>query len=210
MKIVKVLVTTVMVYLALPAFAQDQAPEQAPQQATQTAPVSTPAFITDELYVFTHAGPGKNYRILGRLASGSEIKLTGTSENDFSQFIDDRNRAVWVENQYLSKSPGIRFAIAELNGRHANLSETNTQLASELEELRAQILTLENQKQAQEQALTETKSLLTATKAKLRDEDTNIKKQWFYNGAAVLAVGLILGLILPRLAGRRRHANTWK
>jgi SH3 domain protein len=45
----------------------------------------------------------------------------------------------------------------------------------------------------------------------LKDQDTNIKKEWFFNGAIVLVIGLLLGLILPRLAARRKGSmDNWK
>lgn len=201
-----------MVYLALPCVAEQTETVEAAAEETSAMTTSAPStgFVSDELFVFTHAGAGKNYRILGRLAAGSEVKLTGNQANDFSQIIDDRKRAVWIENQYLSKTPGLRFAIADLNGRHASLTERNEMLMAELAEAKLQNTAVEKQLATLQKSSEETQKLLTDTKAKLRDEDTNIKKQWFYNGAAVLSIGLVLGLILPRLAGRKRNsANSW-
>ena len=51
---------------------------------------------------------------------------------------------------------------------------------------------------------------LTQTKSQLKNQDTDIKKQWFFNGAIVLGIGLLFGLILPRLFSKRKaNMENW-
>ena len=51
---------------------------------------------------------------------------------------------------------------------------------------------------------------LEKTQSKVKNQDTDIKKQWFFNGAIVLGIGLILGLILPKFFARRRsNMDSW-
>ena len=38
-------------------------------------------YISDELFIYMHAGPGTNYRILGTVIAGSDVKITGAVEN---------------------------------------------------------------------------------------------------------------------------------
>ena len=53
-------------------------------------------------------------------------------------------------------------------------------------------------------------SQLTSAQAKLKNQDMDIKKEWFFNGAIVMGIGLLLGLVLPRLAARRKSSmDTW-
>jgi SH3 domain protein len=167
-------------------------------------------YISDELFIYMHAGPGTNYRILGTLIAGSEVKITGAVDNDYSEIIDDKNRATWVESKYVSTKAGLRFVVAELNKKIASSSDFTSQLDGEVNELKSKVNLLTSDKKNLSAELQKLTATLVKTQTKIKDQDTNIKKQWFFNGALVLGVGLILGLILPRFFSRRRGAmDSW-
>jgi SH3 domain protein len=161
-------------------------------------------YISDELFIYMHAGPGTNYRILGTVIAGSEVKITGTDENGYSEIIDNKNRKTWVESKYVSTQAGLRVRVADLNEKIASSSDFTSQLDGEVNELKSKINLLTNEKKKLTVELKQVTAALTETKTKIKDQDTNIQKQWFFNGAMVLGLGLILGLILPRLFARRR------
>lgn len=175
-----------------------------------SSPKNKQSFIIDELSIYMHAGPGTNYRILGTINAGSEIKTTGKSDKDYSEIIDDRNNNTWVETKYLTTKPGLRFIVAELNGKIANSIDYASQLDGEVNQLRSsvEILTKDNN-----ELLTQLKQVeqqLKMTVSKVKDQDTKILTQRFYNGAIVLVIGLFLGLIVPRFFSRRRSSmDSW-
>ena len=164
-------------------------------------------FISDDLTIFMHAGPGTNYRILGTINAGAKIQTTGKSEKDYSEIIDDKNRLTWVETKYLTTKPGLRFVVTELNGKVAQTNGYTNQLDGEVNELKSAIELLNQDKTQLQQQLSKVQLQLKKTATKVKDQDTNIKKQWFFNGAIVLGIGLILGLILPRFFTRRRNSS---
>ncbi|PKI12852.1 TIGR04211 family SH3 domain-containing protein [Colwellia sp. 12G3] len=167
-------------------------------------------YISDELFIYMHAGPGTNYRILGTIIAGSEVKITGAEDNGYSEVIDDKNRATWVESKYVSTEPGLRFAVTELNAKIANSSDFTSQLDGEVNELNSKVNLLTNDKKKLSAELKKMTTTLAETQSQIKDQDTNIKKQWFFTGALVLGIGLILGLILPRLFARRRGTmDSW-
>ncbi|MCJ8296729.1 MAG: TIGR04211 family SH3 domain-containing protein [Colwellia sp.] len=167
-------------------------------------------YISDELFIYMHAGPGTNYRILGTVIAGSEVKITGTEDNGYSEIIDDKNRATWVESKYVTPKAGLRFVVAELNRKIATSSDFSSQLDGEVNGLNSQVTLLTNDKKKLMAELKQLTTTLAETRTKIKDQDTNIKKQWFFNGALVLVIGLILGLILPRFFTRRRGAmESW-
>ncbi|MFT5755969.1 MAG: SH3 domain protein [Alteromonadaceae bacterium] len=181
-----------------------QAEEVAAQELTQ-------GFISDELFIYMHSGAGNNFRILGSINSGTEIKLTNQEENDYTQIIDNRGREVWVESKYVSTKPGLRYIIAELNEKLVNLESIGVDLDGKLSASnnKAEQLALDQTHLNNE--ISSLNKELTAVKSKLKDQDMNIKKEWFFNGAIVLALGLILGLIIPRLIARKKSAmDNWK
>jgi len=168
-------------------------------------------FIIDELTIYMHAGPGTNYRILGTITAGTEIEITGQTDKDYSEIIDEKNRKTWVESKYITNTPGLRFVVAELNEKVDSASDFTSQLDGEVNALKS---TIANLQQKNKQLTNETKNLkttLASTSSKLKSQDTDIQKQWFFNGALVLGFGLILGLILPRFFSRRRsNMDSWQ
>lgn len=167
-------------------------------------------YISDELFIYMHAGPGTNYRILGSIIAGSEVKITGSEDNGYSEIIDDKGRATWVESKYVTTQAGLRFVVAELNEKITSSSDFTSQLDGEVNELKSKVNRLTNEKKKVSAELAKMTETLAETRTKIKDQDTNIKKQWFFNGALVLGVGLILGLILPRFFARRRGAmDSW-
>ncbi len=168
-------------------------------------------FIIDDLSIFMHAGAGTNYKILGTITAGSKIKITGQSEKDYSEIIDDKNRKTWVETKYITNKSGLRFVVAELNGKIANASDFTSQLDGEVNALKSTIASLQKKNKQLTSEASKLETTLANTSNKLKDQDTNIKKQWFFNGAIVLGFGLVLGLILPRLFSRRRsNIDNWQ
>jgi len=168
-------------------------------------------YISDDLSIFMHAGPGTNYRILGTINAGTQIATTGKSSNEYSEIIDDKNRITWVESKYITSQPGLRFVVADLNAKIANSSDYNVQLDGKMNELKSTVEQLNQEKTKLQTEFKQVQQQLEKTQNKVKDQDTNIKKQWFFNGAIVLGIGLILGLILPKFFARRRSAmDSWE
>ena len=199
MKILKGLLVGLVLSFSFPLLAED----------TPSNLVS--GYISDDLFIYMHSGAGNNYRILGSINSGTEVKVTGNNENDYTEIVDDKNRNVWVESKYVSPKPGLRFVIAELNEKLANTTSNSDNMSEALSQARNTIDNLNSEKAKLNNEISQLNKTLITTSSKLKDQDTNIKKEWFFNGAIVLVIGLVLGLIIPRLAGRRKGSmDNWK
>lgn len=206
MKIIKCLFASAILCFTSSLLAQ----EAAISEATSNDDLSS-AFISDDLFIYMLAGPGKNYRILGSISAGEEIKLTGQVQNDYSQIIDGKNRTTWVETKYVSQSAGLRVVIAELNGKLANREDGNIRLTEQLSTAQNDIAQLTQTSQQLATELSLLKEQLTVSESKLSSQDLDIKKEWFFNGAIVLVIGLILGLIIPRIPVRKKASmQSWK
>ena len=59
-------------------------------------------YISDAIPTFVHSGPGKNYRIVGKVLSGSEIKITGKTKDDYSEIINSKGKTVWLESKFVT------------------------------------------------------------------------------------------------------------
>ncbi len=200
-QIIKQSVIGFFIFFSVLSFAQAQ--EESTSEANQ-------AYISDDLSIYMHAGPGTNYRILGTIIAGAQIQITGKLEKEYSEIIDDKGRLTWVETKYVSSKPGLRFVVAELNGRIATNSGYTNQLDGEVNLLKSSIETLSQEKLRLSTQLEKVQGQLQETQSKVKDQDTKILTQRFYNGAIVLGVGLFLGLVLPRLFARRRSSmDSW-
>lgn len=202
MKVIRMLFIGALFLIIAPVFAQDV------EQNTQSTTAS--GFISDDLFIYMHSGAGKNYRIIGTINAGTQVKLTGNTANDYTEIRDENNKTSWVESQYIAEKPGLRFVVAELNSQIASAGDNNSQLDAQLNQLKDTINNLTEQNTSLKNEVLTLNTTLVSTQSKLKDQDTNIKKQWFFNGAIVLGVGLILGLVLPRLFTRRRSKmDSW-
>jgi SH3 domain protein len=167
-------------------------------------------YITDDLTIFMHAGPGTNYRILGSINAGSQIQTTGEASNEYSEIIDDKKRIAWVETKYITRQPGLQFVVEDLNKKLTSGNDYSSQLDGELNGLKNSLNLVNQEKDDLQTEFTKIQKELQRVQSKLKDQDTEIKKQWFFNGAIVLGIGLVLGLILPRFFARRRsEMDNW-
>jgi len=167
-------------------------------------------YIADDLFIYMHAGPGTNYRILGTITAGSQIKVTGEQQNDYAQIVDEKNRNTWVEAKYVSEKPGLRFVVAELNTQLANASENESNISSSLSRASDEIRQLKEKNMKLTEQMTQLNNQLSSTKLQLKSQDVDIQKEWFFNGAIVMVIGLFLGLVLPRVFARKKSSmNNW-
>ena len=172
---------------------------------------TTQGYISDELPIFVHSGPGKNYRILGTVTSGSEVQITGNSKDDYSEVIDDKDRTVWLESKYVTSEPGLRVIIAQLNSKLADLEGNSSAVSESLLRANKKVDQYSSEKTQLNNEISSLNKTLSEVSLKLKDQDTSIKKEWFFNGAIVLCIGLVLGLVLPRLSSSKKsNMGSWK
>ncbi|GHE84245.1 TIGR04211 family SH3 domain-containing protein [Thalassotalea profundi] len=178
--------------------------------AEETTDNLTSAYISDDLFIYMHAGPGNNYRILGSINAGEEVKLTGRTENDYTQILDSKNRETWVENRYINTTPGVRNEVKRLKAQLASNIENNDGLSSQLTQAHNEIERLNIETKNFELKVNQINQELENTKLKIKNQDTELKKEWFFNGAIVLVIGLLLGLIIPKISGRKKSSmDNW-
>ena len=170
----------------------------------------TEGYISDDLFIYMHAGAGTNYRILGTITAGTQVQVTGKELNDYAEIIDERGRETWVESKYVSNKPGLRHVLAELNSQLAVTGEKETELKSELSTSQESIRELREKNNQLTDQLTQLNNELSSTKLQLKSQDVDIQKEWFFNGAIVLTIGLVLGLLIPFVASRKRKVDTWR
>jgi len=168
-------------------------------------------YIADDLFIYMHAGPGTNYRILGSITAGEEVSATGQERNGYTEIIDNKNRTTWVETKFVQQKPGMRFIIAELNTQVATEQEQQQSVQQELTDTQNQVSNLQAELTQVQNLLKAKETELADVSSKLKTQDREIMKEYFLWGAIVLSIGLLFGLILPRLAVRKRSSmESWR
>lgn len=78
-----------LLVLALPALAQD-----------------TERFVSDEVFIVLHAGPGSNYRWLGKLIPGTRLtEKRRSTDGNWAEVETSRGTVGWVQSEYLASEP---------------------------------------------------------------------------------------------------------
>ena len=88
-------------------------------------------YISDDLYTFLHAGPGRNYRILGSVLAGTRVtQLQIDAENNFVEIIDDKQRTGWVDATFITTESSIRESLPGIERSIKNYRNVAHQSAS--------------------------------------------------------------------------------
>jgi len=111
-------------------------------------------YVGDNVFVVLHAGPGTNYRWLGKLTPGARLD-TGESAGDgeWVEVTTERGTSGWVQTEFLAEDPPAQIRLpaitraleeaertsAELRATITRLSEEKTALALDQDETGTQL-----------------------------------------------------------------------
>lgn len=166
-------------------------------------------FISDDLFLYFHSGPGSNYRILGSMNAGDEIKVLSDTQNDYIHIEDSKGRKGWIDVKYLSDMPGLRVVVAELNEELANKSVQVTDLNEKLSVTTADLESIKNQLANLKTEKSELEKKFAEASKELDNKELNTNMTYFKYGAAVLLIGLLFGLLVPRFFVRKQNYSSW-
>ncbi|WON76477.1 TIGR04211 family SH3 domain-containing protein [Serratia sp. UGAL515B_01] len=177
-------------------------------------------YISDELNTYVHSGPGNQYRIVGTLNAGEEVTLLSVNEsNTYGQIRDAKGRTVWIQIDQLSQTPSLRSQVPELElqvktltDKLANIDNSWNQRTAEMQQKVAAsdstINGLKQENQELKNQLIIAQKKVNAVNLQLDDKQRTIILQWFMYGGGVAGIGLLIGLLLPRLVPSRKN-NRW-
>ena len=205
---------------------------------TSTTVLAETAYVSDELEIMVRSGKSSSHRIIATLKSGSKINvIERDTESGYSKVAISPSREGWVLSRLLNQSPSAKSRLAEIEATAAKaqaeaeeskqklakfadqngdldaktneLSQLNTSLSRELEQLRetssnaVQILKERDQLQQRVVSIERELESLKRENDMLKNSDS---QDWFLIGASVLLFGLFLGFILPKLSWRRKSS----
>ncbi|MCC2605277.1 TIGR04211 family SH3 domain-containing protein [Planctobacterium marinum] len=166
------------------------------------------AFVSDDLFIYMHSGPGTNYRILGSVTAGSAISILNTdTEAGFTEISDERDRTGWIKSEFVSDT-SIRQQIQQLE---VQLEDTGPQLQTQSDEilrLESQLRAAEQEKVELSQQLEEQMQLASQLEQQLSTQTTDAEKEMFYRGAMVAGSGALAGIFLTLVLRRKKRSDS--
>lgn len=167
-------------------------------------------YISDDLYTFIHAGPGRNYRILGSVGAGTRVvQLQVDTEANFVEIIDDKQRTGWVDATFITNSRSIRDMVPELREDLAEANQLVQSQQSSNDLLNQQIADLSSQNTSLQQQLNKVEAENQKLSLELQSQDQSAQMEWFTRGGIIALGGLILGVIIAYLPKKRRRNDQW-
>jgi SH3 domain protein len=226
---------TVLIF-NLPFWVQAETTPSSSETSAQSASSMT-KYVSDQLTIMLRTGPSNKHKIIRALSTGTELAVfesqndfervrtrSGIEGWVLSQHLTDKPLAKHIladtaekltqaratNKQLQEQISQLRDSYNKLNENYRTLDKAKGEIEEELAHIRsvaAHPLQLSNEKQQlslQTESLEDQVNSLTSELNKLRD---NTHKQWFLTGAAVVLLGILIGLTIPKL--RRRRSSDW-
>jgi len=166
--------------------------------------------ISDEVSLFMHGGPSKQYRITGRTNSGDTVEILDRDAN--TKYVKIRTytgREGWVDGKYVKTGPSIKERLPKLEEQlQASRDKLDAQRA-EYDELNNRYDTLNSEKSKVLSQIDKLNNDIRRLQLELDTRDESNLLRWFTHGGLVALGGVILGLILPAFGRRKKRNNDW-
>ncbi|GAA5216924.1 TIGR04211 family SH3 domain-containing protein [Corallincola platygyrae] len=167
-------------------------------------------YVSDELTIFMHSGPSTQYRILGTIKAGSRVQVhPDASDTGYIKVTDPKGKTGWVDGQMLSRAVSLQYRLPQLEEQVATLKMELQSRNEELAALKQNLSALQEQSQAIAEERDKTMASNEQLNAKLDNMDESTQMEWFWRGAIVLGVGMLVGLIIPFLPRRKKRQEQW-
>lgn len=165
-------------------------------------------FISDELFIFLHAGPGRDFRIIGSINAGTTISLLQVDrESGYAQIQDDRERTGWVESKFVSRGPSNSMALAEARKKIETQQE-------EIKAMQARINSAVNDFAKSEQQ----QIVLNRSLTKILEQNAELERRiaqigrseqmlWFTRGAILALISVVIGYLLGLFGRKKGKSN---
>jgi SH3 domain protein len=167
-------------------------------------------FITDDVYVYIHGGPGNQYRILGSIEAGEAITSLNETQDDYTKIIDHKGREGWVKADLVTDQKSVRQRLPELQSGIAQ-AKAGEQIAREqLASVEASLTDANTQISQLKQLLIKTEKQRDTIKQKVASVEDDQKFEMWQQGGMIAGIGALIGIFLVYLPRpQRRKKSRW-
>lgn len=129
-----------------------------------------------------------------------------TARMQLEKMMKDMNRTDNPDHSVLAQLKNIKNEYESAQQRIAKLENENKQLEEQLDSIKhtaANVLSIDKENKKFRQKLATSEERLNSLQLENGELQSDKNKDWFFAGAVVLVSGLLLGLILPKMAQRK-------
>lgn len=167
-------------------------------------------FITDDVDIYMHSGPGTQYRILGTIEAGQSVTLLNESQNDYSKIRDHKNREGWVISELVKKGTGLRNRLPIVEAELAKAKQTLAQLDQSSESVTQQLTAANQQILSLESELASASQQRDHAIKELNAIQDNAQSRMWQQGALIAGLGALIGIFLVYLPRpQRKKSSRW-
>ncbi|MGD2032946.1 MAG: TIGR04211 family SH3 domain-containing protein [Gammaproteobacteria bacterium] len=177
-----------------------------------------------EVEVTLRTGQGTGYSIVQMIRSGTPVEVL--QEDPGSGYTRVRMPAGaegWILTRYLTTNPVGAEQLVTAQQRIDQLQRQNGQLVTErdrylkeadslaeeltrLKDLSSNALALEESNQRMQATVSRQEETIGRLQSENERLASRTQRDWFIAGASVLIIGIVLGVVLPRIRWRRRRS----
>ncbi len=178
-------------------------------------------YVSDDVFIYMHSGPGQQYRITGTIDVGSTVTtLKYDAKTKFSQVRTASGKTGWVKDNELQTTlpakimlPTVQKQLQEAQNKLQNIAQENSQILDEktqsIIEKDNLIASLVSEKKTLQQTITELEAANLELDLLQDTKEERVKMEWMLYGGSVLFFGLLIGLVIPFLPRRKKNRNNW-
>jgi len=181
-------------------------------------------YIVDQAKLPMRSGQSTGHAIVRMLPSGTAVEVLGQSNAGYTHIRIRGGKEGWILSRYLMKEPAARsrlvWAEQELSKLHklqekkkllvqevTGLKKDNKNLQTELARIRkaaANAVAVADENRVLKTKAAEAEQAFEALRQETSDIRSGAQQRWFILGGGAILLGMLLGLILPRLKVRRK------
>jgi len=181
-------------------------------------------YIVDQATLPMRSGQSTAHKIIAMLPSGMAVEVLEQSDAGYSRIRTPNGKEGWILSRYLMSTPAARdrlaraeLELAKLNtlkqGKKAveierdRLRSARDKLQKELDQIRitaSNAVQIGKENRALKSTAAAAKQELESLRQQTRDIRNGAQKRWFMLGGGAILLGILLGLVLPRMNVRRK------
>lgn len=166
--------------------------------------------IADNVFVFVHGGPSNQYKISGRVRSGSPINiLRKSSDGKFIQIRTASGKTGWVDANNVDNGDSIQIRVPKLETALETSQVLVKQQSSEIQTLRGELDTFKTENGTYSDQLTKLNTEIKDLNRQIDNMDESNLMRWFTYGGLVALGGVLLGLLVPYLPKKKKRRDDW-
>ena len=166
--------------------------------------------IADDVFVFIHGGPSNQYKISGRVRSGSSINiLRKSADKKYIQIQTSTGKTGWVDANNVENGDSIQIRVPKLETALETSQVLVKEQSAEIQTLRGELDTFKTENGTYSNQLTKLNTEITDLNRQIDNMDESNLMRWFTYGALVALGGVLLGLLVPHLPRKKKRRDDW-